>query len=533
MYLNDIIADAYRTWQIYSRILIHAPTGIGKTTFIIKTLLLYALENGREILYVSNRTILQQQLIAEVCKVYKIPYESVDTNGIVEFRGITFITYQKLQKLLKNSCFRVPYYYYVIFDEVHYLVEDSSFNPQIQYLLKWMKSMNFGTFIAISATMENVLPYLEKYDPAWQLIHEDNNCEISVRPAKNLLGSLRGEAEYLYYYYVEPEKPQYKLIVYSDIADVVDKINEDITDEKWLVFQSSKNGARSNIVKKLKCTNCLISAEDKENESMASLVEKQKFHEKVLVATKVIDNGVSIHDDNLLNVVMDTTSKTEFLQMLGRRRRSKDCNSEITLFLPLKSKKYFCWLLNTQIVPVINLLNKSEDQLLEALLQSEESRKIIKRFCYFENSRLVVNKAGIINLQNQKRYVEEMISKLEVDEMAFLKEQLGWIGYVDIPYDLINLDIEKMHQSIIAVESLLAGICDKPLSKEEQKLVRENLKVLFARIYPKRFEHEARVIGKHLIEECLGEIDSGYELAVIKGRRKGEESKWIFRSRQI
>lgn len=77
MYLSDIIRDEYRQWQPYSRILIHAPTGIGKTTFIIRILLLHALQNGREILYVSNRTILQQQLIAEMCKIYKIPYESV------------------------------------------------------------------------------------------------------------------------------------------------------------------------------------------------------------------------------------------------------------------------------------------------------------------------------------------------------------------------------------------------------------------------------------------------------------------------
>lgn len=413
------------------------------------------------------------------------------------------------------------------------MVEDSSFNPSIGRLLNWMKNMDYGIFIAISATMEDVLPYLDKYDPAWQLIHEGNNCEISVRPAKNLLGSLRNEAEYMYYYHVEPEKPEYKLIVYSDIADVVAKINEDVSDEKWLVFQSSKNGARTNIVKRLRCSNCLISADDKENTILESLVEKQKFDEKVLVATKIIDNGVSIHDEKLLNIVMDTTSKTEFLQMLGRKRISKNHDSKINLFLPKKNKKYFCWLLNTQILPAINLLSKPENQLLDELLESEESRKIIKRFCCFENSRLVINKAGITNLQNQRRYAEKMILKLTIDEMAFLKEQLSWMGYDDIPYDLVNLDTEKKDQSIKAVESLLASICDKPLSKEEQKLIRENLKELFARICPKRFEHEARVIGKHLIEECLCEIDSNYELSVIKGRRKGEESKWIFRLHQI
>ena len=41
---------------------------------------------------------------------------------------------------------------------------------------------------------------------------------------------------------------------------------------------------------------------------------------KILITTSVLDNGVSIHDSEVGNLVIMTESKVSFLQMLGRIR---------------------------------------------------------------------------------------------------------------------------------------------------------------------------------------------------------------------
>lgn len=49
------------------------------------------------------------------------------------------------------------------------------------------------------------------------------------------------------------------------------------------------------------------------------LTTNKRVDRQVLIATKVLDNGVDIIDDDLCAVVIDHVDKTTFLQMLGRK----------------------------------------------------------------------------------------------------------------------------------------------------------------------------------------------------------------------
>lgn len=51
-----------------------------------------------------------------------------------------------------------------------------------------------------------------------------------------------------------------------------------------------------------------------------SLVDQQLFDFQVLIATSVIDCGVSITDSNVKHIAVASSNKTTFLQMLGRIR---------------------------------------------------------------------------------------------------------------------------------------------------------------------------------------------------------------------
>lgn len=77
------------------------------------------------------------------------------------------------------------------------------------------------------------------------------------------------------------------------------------------------------------------------------------FSKKILIATSVLDNGVSLCDSTLKNVVVIADNEVEFIQMLGRIRRDSDedkknlyiCSQETQLFSnrydsTIKAKNY-------------------------------------------------------------------------------------------------------------------------------------------------------------------------------------------------
>lgn len=68
--LTSIIGESYKSWDSRKPILISTPTGSGKTTFVLKTLLPYAAQNGHFICYMSNRQILKQQVENRIDSFY-------------------------------------------------------------------------------------------------------------------------------------------------------------------------------------------------------------------------------------------------------------------------------------------------------------------------------------------------------------------------------------------------------------------------------------------------------------------------------
>ena len=60
---------------------------------------------------------------------------------------------------------------------------------------------------------------------------------------------------------------------------------------------------------------------------------------KVLITTSVLDNGFSIEDDNVKNIVICTDDKTEFLQELGRKRINKDKGETVNLYIRVVTKE--------------------------------------------------------------------------------------------------------------------------------------------------------------------------------------------------
>ena len=141
VYLSDKIGSEYQRLNKDALVIMKAPTGCGKSHFILNELLNYAMQQGRRILYLVNRTILKDQLIkkcneqvAELC----IRYGQIKGNPIES-------------------------YYYVVYDECHYFYADADFNPGTEISYVYLtQSFRHVVQIFMSATIENMEEKIKK-----------------------------------------------------------------------------------------------------------------------------------------------------------------------------------------------------------------------------------------------------------------------------------------------------------------------------------------------------------------------------------
>ena len=159
-FLTKIIGGEYQEWSAGDTVLLRAPTGTGKTHFILHTLLPYAMENGEYILYLANRRILKEQLEADISEfpLEQQPYINVEL-------------YQKLDEYLCGRGYDIQRYKYIICDEAHYFSSDSLFNTRTEILYPWLSDQfRSKIMIYISATPESVGERIRKdwEDKGWE-----------------------------------------------------------------------------------------------------------------------------------------------------------------------------------------------------------------------------------------------------------------------------------------------------------------------------------------------------------------------------
>ena len=535
MFLSEIIGNEFVQWEGDTQVLIHAPTGMGKTTFVVKTLLPYAVHKDREILYLSNRSILHQQLVQELCSMYDIPYSIMADEKVAEFRGITLTTYQTLQTYLREQkAENFGKFFYVVLDEIHYLMSDSLFNAQIQYLYQWMSQNTFRVRIAISATIEEVLPYLNYYDPSWQAIGSKNRyrCTFLRYSNRSVYNALNGIPEILHCYDISTKMPRMQFFIYKKSTEVIEKINEDQSDEKWLMFLSNKENAQQLLEKSIHKAE-LLTAEKKQSEAMQKIVKKQKFEEKLLLTTKVLDNGISLKDPKIKNVVLDTIDKTDFLQMLGRRRILEGEEVILKVYIPQKSTQTFSLMLQNFILPALELLQMPDADVLERIFQSEQDyRRCIQYFDYCHGE-LKKNEFAVKKLNNMRIFCQKMKTMLQNDEFAFVKEQLSWLRCEDQFQRVIILEEEKQKKVQHEILEYLKKQVKKPKDKVEQKELREKMRDFMLLTIPEEIQHKHRLPGLKQINQYMRKMDFPFQIESVSGKKKGDQTKWIVVEYQV
>ena len=142
-YVSDAIGNDYMNWKSGDDIIISFPTGTGKTYFVLNVLVPYAKKLNKKIVMFCNRVALYEQInnyISDEDKEY-----------------IELLTYQSAEYRIREAISGDVLYY--IFDEAHYIFQDSSFNEGTG---EWYdhffatSKLSFGICVYLWATPDDV-----------------------------------------------------------------------------------------------------------------------------------------------------------------------------------------------------------------------------------------------------------------------------------------------------------------------------------------------------------------------------------------
>lgn len=266
-----------------------AQTGRGKSYWIKNDLYRYAKENRRKILYLVHRLILRDQFSEEI--------KRNDKEDIIDMR-----TYQSLSNNLGEL--DLSRYDYIIADEFHSLLTDSTFNFKTDIVLKNILAQTSSVKIFMSATGGKMKKYLKEKG------FETHDYSLPF--------------DYKYIKDIE---------FYHRDSALKEKCREFIrTEKKAIFFIKSLEKARglydkfkdySGFVCSTSALQYLYGSDEfkAQIDSTRQYIEQnERFEQQFLFATAVMDAGVNINDPNLHEVVVDMSDLDTLTQCLGRKR---------------------------------------------------------------------------------------------------------------------------------------------------------------------------------------------------------------------
>lgn len=286
-YVSEFISQQEILNWAGKKILISTPTGSGKTTFITNGLYPLAVSENERILIISNRTILREQIEERIRKDGLDPYH------------IQTITYQAIENSsieYSNEQLDFNSWKYIVMDEVHRISSESWTRKTDIFYNYVMDEHSDKVLIGLSATPEAVSKFIR-----WDLVY----C-----PTKNRYEYLDGlffyRDENLIINLLKNLNPGEKVLFYVDSKETGIKYRNTFPDSAF-IFKETKEDIRRN---------WFSDEHEKEN-----IIRNRSFDSQILFATAVINNGISIEDEQVKYIVISNTDvRSEVIQQVGRIR---------------------------------------------------------------------------------------------------------------------------------------------------------------------------------------------------------------------
>ena len=521
-WVSETIGEDYKNWKKGDVVRVQAQTGTGKTWFIMDKLI-GNMKDYENLIYICNRIELKRQIKLDLLRKYNLDVPKSDDgklntealDNITKIENVVITSYHAIAHSILDNTYNsnnnnMDLFDYIICDEMHFMLTDSSFNNLTRLAFDELirKVHRNSVKIFISATMDEMVKVIEK------AVEDSKNSFIKKNSIK--LHTYNTGIDYSYL------NTKY----FKHIKDIITLIKNDKTNEKWLIFVTSKKNGQDikNELDKYNISNEFITSGTKTEEAK-NITAKSKFNCKALITTKALDNGVNIKDNAVKNLVVMAYDKTTFIQEIGRVRFNILSAPEINLFIRTCYKKTFS-----------NLADKiHEPKFQDCQLYMNDKSKFGKKYhnnlsgladdlFYIDNEtkNITLNKIGYARLIKDGSFAKMMIKKFENEgDFAFIKEQLSWLGLEDT-FNADNL-IEDIipNDEIETLQSYLDNIVDKKLFADEQQLI-SDLVIKELTNISKDVDYRTRKLKPTTLEVILRkQLELPYAVSEAKKESKG------------
>jgi hypothetical protein len=350
-YVSNLIGDDYKSWNDES-VFLDCGTGSGKTTFVIKQLSQYAESKSKKILYLCNRKKLKEHVDDLISKD--------------DITNIDVMTYQLLESAFdkdKGMKWGLEHYEYIVADECHYFLCDATFNRCTDLSYQFVNDAKNSVVIYMSATAESLYNILKSNGT----IKENRHYKISKKYSY---------VDNIYFYKKD------------ELTHIIDNLLEK-TNDKIVCFCNSNARVKELFIhyKEQGIAN-IICSQYTNDTTMKAINEKDcikaisddlvTFDKRLLIATKVIDNGIDLKDTKIKHIISEVFDLDSAVQCLGRKRSLNDVDKCNFYILNYEGRELHCLNYNNKqdLEPVELFLNDYEEFLSTYAKRSFESKAI-------------------------------------------------------------------------------------------------------------------------------------------------------------
>ncbi len=489
--IKEALEEEVPYWRYWKAILIDAPPGRGKTSFVYEVLIPLAIKMNRNVLLVANRNALSLQMKLDVMELIGSPLRDRMTDlGIREtdiFGSVGIVSYHSLPRFLNNPENEdwLDNVEYVVADECHYFTSDSSFNDLTEWHVKLI-TRHFKRAIRVYMT-----------GTSWDALRPIADAEMAMKYDKERACKVHLDREIIRYHWKQ-DYSHVDLRFFRDLEEIKQLIVGN-PNEKYMIFVDNRDSGRALADALGKDRATYLDAESKGTKEMTKLLKEQTFDRQVLVTTKVLDCGINLWDNRLRHIVTVTDDRVSMLQMLGRKRRKP--GERVNLYvcdmdLKLIAKRYRD---GQELLAALREYQEGDTEVHHQMARScwrSEDRKYRIYFRITDWS-IVPNEVAFWALKRKDYFYRKLLE----GHTTFRGEVCKWLGKTQEP--------EK------APDEELTAFCEAHLGQElnEEEIVMARkliVKTAVAKGYPEPQPTRVATLGQEALNNRLSKVESPY-----------------------
>ena len=255
---------------------------------------------------------------------------------------------------------------------------------------------------------------------------------------------------------------------------------------------------------------------DEDNLVKQQIERNSKFEGKVLITTKVLDNGVNLKDKDLKHIVLMTTEKTEFIQMYGRKRYAEG-EEGVNLYIMERGTQYFNFLVNKKIRPALNYIEEVHNDCIfrQERFDDKDFYDFCQKMAIIIDKEIIVSEAAEEKLRLNLEFCSRMVEALRENPHAFILEQLSWVGRAEDFDENKFLESEGDAGKKEKIIQFMEAGKGKKLNKEEQEKFRKEFAEMVQDYGVKLTDRSSRLAGKSKINQFCEMENIPYRIKAV------------------